>query len=88
MVLGIDIGGSGIKAAPVYIEDGKMLAERHRIPTPSPATPEKVAVVIAELSEHFKWKGLIGCGFPGVIQNGMAKTAWNKDKGSALHPPE
>ncbi len=79
-VLGIDIGGSGIKAAPVNIKDGKMLAERHRIPTPSPATPENVASVITEIVDHFKWKGLIGCGFPGVIQNGVAKTAWNLDK--------
>jgi len=79
VVLGIDIGGSGIKAAPVNINDGKMVDERHRITTPSPATPEEVAKVIAELVKHFKWKGLVGCGFPGVIQNGVARTAWNLD---------
>jgi polyphosphate glucokinase len=78
-VLGIDIGGSGIKASPVNTDDGLMLDHRHRIPTPQPATPEAVAGVIKEIVDHFKWTGLIGCGFPGVIQNGVAKTAWNLD---------
>lgn len=78
-VLGIDIGGSGIKAAPVNTKDGLMIGLRHRIPTPSPATPENVAPVIAEMVSHFNWKGLIGCGFPGVVQNGVAKTAANVD---------
>ena len=78
-VLGIDIGGSGIKASPVNTDDGLMLELRHRIPTPSPSTPEKVAGVVAGIVRHFKWKGLVGCGFPGVIHNGVAKTAWNLD---------
>jgi polyphosphate glucokinase len=78
-VLGIDIGGSGIKAAPVCTKDGLMLGLRHRIPTPSPATPASVAPVIDEMVRHFKWKGLIGCGFPAVVQNGVAKTASNID---------
>lgn len=79
-VLGIDIGGSGVKASPVNTDDGLMLESRHRIPTPQPATPGNVAKIIAEIVEHFNWKGLIGCGFPGVIQNGAARTAWNLDK--------
>ncbi|MFC2098651.1 polyphosphate--glucose phosphotransferase [Bacteroidota bacterium] len=78
-VLGIDIGGSGIKAAPVNTEDGLMLEPRHRISTPSPSTPGNVAKVIEEMVRHFKWKGLIGCGFPAVMQNGVAKTAANID---------
>lgn len=78
-VLGIDIGGSGIKAAPVNTKDGLMLELRHRIPTPTPATPSNVAPVIAEMARHFKWNGIIGCGFPAVIQNGVAKTAANID---------
>ena len=78
-VLGIDIGGSGIKAAPVNTENGKMLAKRHRIPTPQPITPKTVAPVIAEMVRHFKWKGIIGCGFPTVVQKGVAKTAANVD---------
>jgi polyphosphate glucokinase len=78
-VLGIDIGGSGIKAAPVNTRDGLMLDLRHRIPTPAPATPESVALTIAEMARHFNWKGIIGCGFPAVVQNGVAKTAANVD---------
>ncbi len=80
VVLGIDIGGSGIKAAPVNTRDGLMLGQRHRIPTPSPSTPGNIALVINEMVSHFKWKGLIGCGFPAVVQNGIAKTAANIDK--------
>ncbi len=80
VILGIDIGGSGIKGAPVEIKTGKLLDERHRIPTPEPSTPEKVAKTIKELVKHFKWKGMIGCGFPAVVQNGVVRTASNIDK--------
>lgn len=79
-VLGIDIGGSGIKGAPVNIKNGKLLDERHRIPTPDPSTPENVAKTIKEIVKHFRWKGAIGCGFPAVVQNGVIKTAANIDK--------
>jgi polyphosphate glucokinase len=79
-ILGIDIGGSGIKGAPVDIKTGKLLDERHRIPTPEPSSPDKVARTIRELIKHFKWKGLVGCGFPAVVQNGVVKTAANIDK--------
>jgi len=78
-ILGIDIGGSGIKGAPVNTDDGLILESRHRIPTPDPATPENVAEIISDIVKHFKWKGLVGCGFPGVIQNGFARTAANVD---------
>jgi len=79
-VLGIDIGGSGIKGAPVDIEKGLLLAERHRIPTPQPATPEAVAQTVKQLVEHFNWKGEIGCGFPAVVRHGIVRTASNIDK--------
>jgi polyphosphate glucokinase len=79
-VLGIDIGGSGIKAAPVNTKNGLMLESRHRIPTPSPATPDNVAGIIGDMVKHFNWEGLIGCGFPAVIQQGIARTAANVDK--------
>jgi polyphosphate glucokinase len=79
-ILGIDIGGSGIKGAPVNTKTGNLIKARHRILTPEPATPEAVAVVIKELANHFKWKGPIGCGFPAVVQNGIVKTAANIDK--------
>jgi polyphosphate glucokinase len=79
-ILGIDIGGSGIKGAPVNIKTGELLEERHRIETPDPATPKKVAKTIKELVKHFDWKGPIGCGFPAVVQNGIVRTASNIDK--------
>lgn len=76
-ILGIDIGGSGIKGAIVDTENGEKISKRHRIPTPQPATPKAVADVIAEIVKHFDWKGNIGCGFPAVIQKGVVRTASN-----------
>lgn len=78
-ILGIDIGGSGIKGAIVDIKTGDMLTERHRIPTPDPATPDSVAEVIGRIVKHFKWDGPIGVGYPGVVQNGKVRTAANVD---------
>lgn len=78
--LGIDIGGSGIKGAPVNIESGLLLAPRQRIPTPQPAKPKDVAAAVAEIVQHFDWQGAIGCGFPGVVRNGVTLTAANVHK--------
>ena len=78
-ILGIDIGGSGVKGAIVDTKKGKLITERYRIPTPQPATPEAVADVIGIITRHFKWKGPVGVGFPGVIQQGVARTAANVD---------
>ncbi|QXP70061.1 ROK family protein [Polaribacter sp. R2A056_3_33] len=69
-ILGIDIGGSGIKAAIVNTKTGELLSERHRIDTPKPATPEAVAKVVNEMVNHFNWKKAIGCSFPTTIVNG------------------
>lgn len=79
-VLGIDIGGSGIKGAPVDVRTGELLAERFRIATPQPASPEPVARTVAEIARHFDWNGPIGCGFPAVVQQGITRTAANVDK--------
>ncbi len=79
-ILGIDIGGSGIKGALVDVEKGVLVAERYRIPTPQPSTPEAVAAVVAKIVQHFEWKGPIGCTFPAVIKNGVAYSAANVDK--------
>jgi polyphosphate glucokinase len=79
-VLGIDIGGTGIKGAPVDTDTGKLLAPRFRILTPSPSKPTAVAEVVAKIVSHFDWHAPIGCGFPGVIQEGVALTAANIDK--------
>ncbi len=76
-LLGIDIGGSGIKGAIVDIKKGKLLTERHRIETPKPSTPMAVAHVVRELVEHFAWDGPVGCGFPAVVRHGVALTAAN-----------
>lgn len=79
-ILGVDIGGSGIKGAIVDTETGELVTERHRIPTPQPATPAAVADTVAELVKHFQWQGPIGCGFPATVVHGVAKTASNIDK--------
>ncbi|MFT6866571.1 MAG: polyphosphate glucokinase [Cyclobacteriaceae bacterium] len=79
-VLGIDIGGSGIKGAIVNTKKGTLVTERLRIPTPQPATPDAVLDTIVELVSSFKWKGVIGCGFPAVVQHEIVRTASNIDK--------
>ena len=76
-VLGIDIGGSGIKGAPVDVETGEFLEKRFRIPTPSPGNPEQVIEVIRRIVQHFEWEGKIGAGFPGVVRRGVVETAAN-----------
>jgi polyphosphate glucokinase len=78
--LGIDIGGSGIKAAPVDLATGELLQERERIKTPQPATPAAVADTVARLVKHFDWDGPVGCAFPARIAHGVAKTASNIEK--------
>lgn len=75
--LGIDIGGSGIKGAPVNVETGELLAERMRIKTPEGAKPKAVAEVVAEIVHTFEWKGPIGIGFPAPIKHGVAMMAAN-----------
>lgn len=80
-ILGIDIGGSGIKGAPVDVVKGVLLSERHRIDTPQPSTPKAVGEVVAELVHHFKWKGLIGCTFPAIVKHGVTWSAANVDPG-------
>jgi polyphosphate glucokinase len=77
--LGVDIGGSGIKAAPVDVTTGALLTKRQRIPTPRRSTPHAVAGVVARLAHHFDWHGPIGCTFPARIKNGVALTAANVD---------
>jgi polyphosphate glucokinase len=76
-VLGIDIGGSGIKGAPVDIEDGELADERFRMETPRPATPDAMLPVIAEVAKHWKGHDPVGVTFPGVVRNGVIGTAAN-----------
>ena len=76
-VLGIDVGGSGIKGAPVDTKTGQLVAERLRIKTPKGAEPKPVAKVVAEIAQSFNWKGPIGIGFPAPIKGGVAMMAAN-----------
>src|SRR5262245_4758798 len=78
--LGIDIGGTGIKAARVDTRTGALLTERVRFPTPSPSTPKKVAEVVREAVHKFNYQGPVGCGFPGVVRGGVIRTAANVSK--------
>ncbi len=76
-ILGLDIGGSGIKGAIVDTENGTMITERHRIPTPEGAKPADVAQEVGEIINFFNYQGPIGCGFPAIIQHGVARSAAN-----------
>lgn len=80
IVLGIDIGGSGIKGALVDVTTGRLVSERFQLPTPQPSKPAAVAQAVAEVARHFDWHGLIGCTFPAVILHGVAYSAANVDK--------
>jgi polyphosphate glucokinase len=75
--LGIDIGGSALKGAPVDTDTGKLLAERYRVATPTTLAPAQMARAAAEIAAHFKWRGPIGIGFPGVIHGGKILTSAN-----------
>ena len=80
--IGIDFGGSGIKAAPVDLALGEFAADRERIPTPERSTPEAVAEVMAELVAKFPdATGPVGVTIPGVVRGGVVHSAANIDKG-------
>src|SRR6185369_10870439 len=78
--LGIDIGGSAVKGAPVDTKTGRLLAERFRIATPQTLSPLQMGRAIHEIAAHFKWRGPIGVGFPGVVHGSKILTSAN------LHP--
>jgi polyphosphate glucokinase len=78
-ILGVDIGGTGIKAAPVDVATGTLAAERVKLPTPHPAAPDAVAGIVRDLVTGFSWKGPAGIAFPGVITDGITRTAANLD---------
>ncbi len=79
-VLGIDIGGSGIKANLVEIATGEVVAGRHKIKTPQPSEPDAVAAVIVEMVEHFGYSGPVGCTFPAIVKRGVTLSAANVDE--------
>ena len=83
VALGIDIGGTGMKAAPVEVSTGRLIADRFRIPTPPPSTPEAMAEVVRELDLHFAditgGTGPVGVAFPAVVRSGVVHSAANID---------
>ena len=79
-VLGIDIGGSGIKGGLVNEETGELIGERFRLETPEGAKPEDVANVVGEIVKHFDYQGPVGAGFPAVILHGVVYSAANIDQ--------
>lgn len=76
-ILGIDIGGTGIKGALVDTEIGQLTTERYRLRTPQPSKPKKVVKTVAKIVKHFDWQGPVGCGFPSVVKGGVIRTAAN-----------
>lgn len=79
-ILGIDIGGSAVKGAPVDTATGELLAERMRVATPDVLAPAEMGATVAEIAGHFRWRGRIGIGFPGVVHGSRILTSAN------LHP--
>jgi polyphosphate glucokinase len=79
-VLGVDVGGSGIKGAIVDIGTGTLVSGRHRIATPEPATPKAMGRVVARIVKHFAWQGMVGCGMPGPVKQGRVLALANLDK--------
>jgi len=79
--IGIDFGGTGIKAAPVDLESGDLVEDRHRIDTPKPSTPEAVGDIMAELCDSFPDStGPVGVAVPAVVRRGVVLSAANIDK--------
>ena len=79
-ILGIDIGGSGIKGNLVDPFSGALIAERFKVETPQPSIPEAVASVVAKVVEHFEYVGPVGCTFPAIVKGGVTLSAANVDK--------
>ena len=79
-ILGIDVGGTGIKAALVDVESGLLLSDRHRIKTPRPATPDAMAGAVKQLLGEFDYKGTVGCCFPTIVVDGQARSVSNLDE--------
>ncbi|MYS22225.1 MULTISPECIES: polyphosphate--glucose phosphotransferase [unclassified Streptomyces] len=80
-VFGVDIGGTGIKGAPVDLDAGTLSEERHKVLTPHPATPEAVIDGVHEVVSHFGYSGPLGVTFPGVVVDGVTRSAANVDPG-------
>ena len=76
---GVDVGGSGVKGGIVDLDTGQLIGDRYKLPTPQPATPEAVAKTIADVVKEFGWTEPLGVTYPGVVTNGVIRTAANVD---------
>lgn len=89
-ILGIDIGGSAFKGAPVDTRTGRLLAERHRVEIASPCPTAAGLAAAREIARHFRWRGPIGIGFPGIVQGdrigavGNLGRNWQNKNGAQL----
>lgn len=77
---GVDVGGSGTKGGIVDLATGQLIGERFKLPTPQPATPDAVAKTVAAVVREFGWTGSLGVTYPGVVTDGIVRTAANVDK--------
>lgn len=89
-VLGLDIGGSAFKGAPVDTTTGRLLAERHRVEIPAPCTLADGRAAARAIVRHFNWRGPVGIGFPGIVRAGRIGAvgnlgaAWENQNGATL----
>ena len=79
IILGIDIGGSGMKGGLVDTTTGIMISDRFRIPTPVSRKPEDMVLVFKQIVDHFDYNGPVGCGFPSLVKKGICKETGNLD---------
>lgn len=79
IVFGVDVGGSGVKGAPVDTETGALVTKRRRLETPQPATPDAVFDTIMRVVGDEEWEGPLGAAIPAVVVGGLALTAANID---------
>lgn len=90
IVLGIDVGGSALKGAPVNTRTGRLLGERHRVEIESPCPTAKGLAAARAIAHHFKWRGPVGVGFPSVVLGdrigavGNLGHNWEGKNGAAL----
>lgn len=89
-ILGIDIGGSAFKGAPVDTKTGKLLAERLRVEIGSPCSLAEGREAARQIARHFQWKGPVGIGFPAIVLGdkiadvGNLGKEWQGQNGAAL----
>ncbi len=79
-ILGVDIGGTGLKGAIVDVVNGELRSERMRMETPKPSSPDRMADTFSQLVRKLQWSGPVGCGFPSIVRRGTALTASNIDQ--------